>query len=1134
MARNICYDNMLTVLKYGCLVLFAVQVGVVLSYNIETNPKKVGKAQGERNSQFGYTVAIVRKPGWTTGDKRFLDKELLVGAPYLTYNKIIGHGQVTRCMTPTSENITCISLDLEDPSNLCAKLKRTTTDCAFQSRLGATIEVNRNYNKDTEADMVTVCAPGWKNVYPEIASHKYQNDMPGMCLRLRDELQVQPCTRSYCWPFWPGYNRRYYRGRPQYNYAEGGMSATYTKDGFGDIIGAPGADDWRGAFKSYQKQWTARLSFDYTPPTMYFGYALTVANLWKGELVISGAPNWNDPKGTGHFGKVYLYIGQDLESYLDFGITRAECPDQDNLNLGELIDTEQTGTKFGAALAAVDVTGDGYDELFVGAPFYTGDNPEEGRVFVYSSSKDTGICGPIGILSGGVNVPSLKDKSSFARFGAAIASIGDLDIDGYNDVAIGAPYEDDGTGAIYIYPGIGKSKCEMKDPFTQRIAGRDLDIGLRSFGWSMYGDEDIDDNSFPDLAVGAYESDTVLVFRARPLVNVIIEIEMTPNPIPLIGSLLPCSTDNKTLCFTVKVKFRFVYVGSRKGKVDNVYLNWTLDSDTLHKSMEGWSRVSFRSFDKHDIITENITLSGPSVQNKTYIMDVKGYRGKPEPKDAWTKIRMEGRFELIPSNEDNFDVLEPILSKDVNALIIEDTEFDKKCDNINTCSSDLRLQVEMFLLMDGVVPTHVHDNTVLYVDAANMLQVTADVLNLLNSSYTAKVSGEVSTLMKRDVFSNNGLIGASCKYKFLHQTSTIVNCTADIRLDRNENMKIKMYYDISRQRLIPGMDLNKMKERVHISMLADQANLDVDTSNNDFKKTISVKLKYAVHVQADKETFDQIRYKADESSTQMLRLIHRYVVTNEGPSFLPKTYVNITIPLSKEDTEFASIVELPSECVYSGTLVETSTQSSTTTKATKFSPSPDTKPERRRREVEQSAQSAKNTGEKSEPKSKAMNITCNDDYSCEVIICEVLNLEHNKQHIIDIKLDVFENNLAKEKEFLEIHYATYATVTDPFIWYGGKVVPWNKTVFAEKWTTFVVELTSDVSEMVIWIIIGSVLGALAVLIIVVIILWKCGFFTRKKHKEVQEWKRARLYNRKSVRMSNNEKQPYSAIEETET
>ncbi|XP_060552294.1 integrin alpha-V-like isoform X2 [Ruditapes philippinarum] len=492
-------------------------------------------------------------------------------------------------------------------------------------------------------------------------------------------------------------------------------------------------------------------------------------------------------------------------------------------------------------------------------------------------------------------------------------------------------------------------------------------------------------------------------------------------------------------------------------------------------------------------------------------MDVKRYRGKLEPKDAWTIVRMEGRFELIPSSEDNFDILDPIISKDVNTIIIVDTKFDKKSDIINTSTSDLRLQVEMFLLRDGVVPTHVRNDTVLYVDAANLLQVTTDVQNLLHSSYRAKVSGEVSTSMKRDVFPNNGLVGASCKYESPLQTSTIVNCSADSRLNRNENIKITMYYDIGRQRLIPGMDLSKMKESVNISMRADQANLDGDTSNNDFKRTISVKMKYAVHIQADKETSDQVRYKADEKSTHMLRLIHRYIVTNEGPSFLPKTYVNITIPLSKENTKFARIVELPSKCVYHGSIiVEASTQASTTAKTTKFSLPPDTKPERRRREAEQAAQTTKSIGEKSKPTSKN-NIMCNDDYSCEVIYCEVLNLEHNEQHIIDIKLDVFEKELAKQKEFLEIHYATNATVTDPFIWYGGKVVPWEKTVYAEKWTTFVVEPSTVVLEVDIWIIIGSAFGALAFLIIVIIILWKCGFFVRKKHNEVQQWKRARLY-----------------------
>lgn len=45
-------------------------------------------------------------------------------------------------------------------------------------------------------------------------------------------------------------------------------------------------------------------------------------------------------------------------------------------------------------------------------------------------------------------------KYPFARFGSAIANIGDIDGNGYNDVAIGAPLEESkgGTsGSIYIY-----------------------------------------------------------------------------------------------------------------------------------------------------------------------------------------------------------------------------------------------------------------------------------------------------------------------------------------------------------------------------------------------------------------------------------------------------------------------------------------------------------------------------------------------------------------------------------------------------------------------------------------------------------------------------------------------------------
>lgn len=47
----------------------------------------------------------------------------------------------------------------------------------------------------------------------------------------------------------------------------------------------------------------------------------------------------------------------------------------------------------------------------------------------------------------------LKGEQTFARFGAAIASIGDIDGNKFNDIAVGAPLESDSAGSIYIYNG---------------------------------------------------------------------------------------------------------------------------------------------------------------------------------------------------------------------------------------------------------------------------------------------------------------------------------------------------------------------------------------------------------------------------------------------------------------------------------------------------------------------------------------------------------------------------------------------------------------------------------------------------------------------------------------------------------
>ena len=59
----------------------------------------------------------------------------------------------------------------------------------------------------------------------------------------------------------------------------------------------------------------------------------------------------------------------------------------------------------------------------------------------------------------------------------------------------------------------------------------------------------------------------------------------------------------------------------------------------------------------------------------------------------------------------------------------------------------------------------------------------------------------------------------------------------------------------------------------------------------------------------------------------------------------------------------------------------------------------------------------------------------------------------------------------------------------------------------QKWTTFIVEPATVVTEVNIWIIIGSILGALLLLIIVVGILWKVSHYNyTKPSRTLEPWK----------------------------
>ncbi|CAJ0966300.1 unnamed protein product, partial [Ranitomeya imitator] len=121
-----------------------------------------------------------------------------------------------------------------------------------------------------------------------------------------------------------------------------------------------------------------------------------------------------------------------------------------------------------------------------------------------------------------------------------------------DDVAIGAPKEDEFLGAVYIFHGDADG---IVPQYSMRISGRKLNPTLKMFGQSISGGIDMDKNGYVDVTIGAFMSDSVVLLRTRPVITVDASI-ILPSAINITAPQCHDGTQNVN-CVNVTVCFRF-------------------------------------------------------------------------------------------------------------------------------------------------------------------------------------------------------------------------------------------------------------------------------------------------------------------------------------------------------------------------------------------------------------------------------------------------------------------------------------------------------------------------------------------------------------------------------------------------
>ncbi|MEQ2298095.1 hypothetical protein AMECASPLE_001626 [Ameca splendens] len=831
---------------------------------------------------------------------------------------------------------------------------------------------------------------------------------------------------------------------------------------------------------------------------------------WTGNVHLT----WRDPdpeniwnifnKQIGELKKKHSYIGYsvieeqkllNLKSYtVVTGAPRDESTGSvmlgewtaDKIEIKQTILGEQVGSYFGNSLAATDLNNDNWNDLIIGAPFYFDRRVDRGgAVYIYINENGSFQSSRTMILTG----------PPFSGFGIAVAAIGDVNQDGFQDFAVGAPFHE--TGKVYIW--MGSKKGISQEP-SQVIEGKSVaNSNFQTFGYSINAGMDMDDNSYPDILVGSLD-DQIALLRARPVIHLTKNFTAEPK----IVDPNQCLLDNP--CISVTVCLSFTLSNGNKDFKKNIVVDYTVKADADRRS----PRVRFQSNDD----THSGTLSLPSskaICDTLKLNVVEPVRDKLQPVVFSLNMSLQEQKTKSRRSLQNLDSF-PILSQDQKLTQRTEINFQKECGTDNKCTSNLQLSAEFADDSGSPFPRRENINVQVLQFDRNTKRIKLLVL-VTNSPAPGKLAEDAhqATL--------SVIMPSALKYSGFRSESKDVECSFDDSITCELGNPLKGGQQVSLQLLFQtsGIDLytKDIETEMILSTFSEQSDLKpVSVAmliENTIKPSLSmrnppkptkfggtVKGEYAMEYTNDVGSLVEFTLNVDMNGPP-LRDMGTLAVEFDWPHEVAngKWLLYLTKIVVKGESEM--------ECNPAGDIIN---QRNLTYSKSSESRS---KPARRKRQaaeddreetiqlltVEQQAAVMLHTPRKS------YLLDCSKETAkCVRFTCLLLNVSDSAA--IYVRSRLWNSTMLEDfSNALRVTVKGNATL---------KLITDKPTIKMEPQTLiFTVDIEPEESvetpyRLPLWIIISAAVAGLVLLGIIIVILWKCGFFQRASRREMYEAK----------------------------